>query len=293
MLGAWRLLGCLPLRTLHMLGGLGGQLATWFSAALTARIQANLGQAGLLAHTTPKQVLRELGKGALELAAVWFRPPLTRAVEVRGWEHAQAAAQAGKGILYLTPHLGCFEITARWLGTQAPITVMYRPPRKAWLRPLAEDARGTAAVKLASADLSGVRKLVRALKNGETIGLLPDQVPGNGEGVWVPFFGRPAYTMTLPARLHELTDATILLTWGERLPKGRGYIMHIEPLPAPLQGSLEEQTAQINAAMEMLIRRCPSQYLWTYNRYKTPKGAPPASGANSTDEAKDTHEAKA
>jgi KDO2-lipid IV(A) lauroyltransferase len=115
--------------------------------------------------------------------------------------------------------------------------------------------------------------MLRALKRGETVGLLPDQVPPDGMGVWVPFFGQSAYTMTLAARLVQQTGAAVGLLWTERLPRGRGYVVHAQELPEPLpEGGGDEAAALvINRAMEAVIRRCPQQYLWGYHRYKQPR----------------------
>ena len=157
------------------------------------------------------------------------------------------------------------------------MTVLYRRSRRGWLVPLSEEGRG-ANLKLAPADLSGVRRLLKALKSGEAVGMLPDQVPGNGEGAWVPFFGRPAYTMTLAARLAE-TGATVLLAYAERLDYGAGFHLRLFPLSAPLAGDPMQRAAQLNAELETLIRQCPEQYLWGYNRYKVPAGAPPPDAA--------------
>ena len=159
------------------------------------------------------------------------------------------------------------------------MTVLYRRPKQDWLAPLIETGRG-ANLTLAPADMSGVRLLLKALKSGEAAGMLPDQVPGKGEGVWVPFFGRPAFTMTLAARLAD-TGATVLLAFAERLHYGAGFHLKFLPLSAPLEGDLAQRTAQINREIEGLIRSCPQQYLWGYNRYKEPRGAgaPPASAA--------------
>ena len=109
------------------------------------------------------------------------------------------------------------------------------------------------------------------------VGMLPDQAPKTGEGAWLKFFGRYAYTMTLAARLTE-TGAASLLTWGERLPGGRGYRVHFQPPQNPLAGSTVDRAQQINSEIELLIQQCPTQYLWGYNRYKRPGGAelPPA-----------------
>ena len=134
--------------------------------------------------------------------------------------------------------------------------------------------RKRAHLHLAPADLSGVRSLIKALKKGEMVGMLPDQAPKTGEGVWLKFFGRYAYTMTLAARLTE-TGAASLLTWGERLPGGRGYRVHFQPPQTPLAGATVDRAQQINSEIELLIRQCPAQYLWGYNRYKRPGGAEP------------------
>ena len=113
--------------------------------------------------------------------------------------------------------------------------------------------------------------MIKALRAGRAVGLLPDQVPPEGQGLWAPFFGRPAYTMTLAARLIQQTGATPLLVWGERLPRGQGYVLHFRALAEPLAGELAPAVAQINREMERLIREAPGQYLWGYGRYKTPR----------------------
>jgi KDO2-lipid IV(A) lauroyltransferase len=127
---------------------------------------------------------------------------------------------------------------------------------------------------LAPADLSGVRRLIGALRKGEAVGLLPDQAPGAGEGKWLPWFGRPAYTMTLAARLSE-TGAALIFAFAERLPAGRGYRLHFRGPRTPLVGDTLARAMQLNAEIEALVLECPQQYLWGYNRYKRPAGAEP------------------
>ncbi|PKO82889.1 MAG: lipid A biosynthesis acyltransferase [Betaproteobacteria bacterium HGW-Betaproteobacteria-11] len=277
MIALFRFLSRLPLHVLHNLGALVGLLVWLASPAYRRHLRENLAAAGLAAvHWA---AVAEAGKGLLELPKVWLRPQaevVARVVRVSGWEQVEAAWSVGRGIVFLTPHLGCFEITAQYYAARRPMTVLYRPPKQAWLQTLIENGRG-AHLTLAPADLSGVRRLLKALKAGEAVGLLPDQVPGKGEGVWAPFFGRPAYTMTLAARLAE-TGATPILAYAERLSYGAGFHLRLFDLRAPLAGSLAERTAQINAALEGLIRECPTQYLWGYNRYKKVRGAgePPA-----------------
>lgn len=277
-----RLLSCLPLPVLHACGAVLGRLVSAVSPGYRRHLIGNLVQAGFDAPRDSQLVraaAEQAGKGALELAYVWMRPQVEVLAHTTasGWAIVEAARADGKGIVFLTPHLGCFEVTAQFIANHtaagAPLTVLYRPPRKAWLAPLVEGSRARQNLQLAPADLSGVRRLARALKRGEAIGLLPDQVPGRGEGVWAPFFGKPAYTMTLPARLQRTTDAAIVLTYGERLDRARGWVVHFERLDIALSDDATEAATQINAAMEGLIRRLPAQYLWGYNRYKTPRSA--------------------
>src|SRR5699024_1115856 len=138
-----------------------------------------------------------------------------------------------------------------------------------------EAARNLPNLKAVPANMKGVREFVRALRKGEAVGMLPDQVPRGGEGIWTPFFERPAYTMTLAARLALQLDAIVILTAGERLPAGKGWRIHYERLTEPLPDDLDSLVLHINQAMEQLIHRFPEQYLWSYSRYKRPEGAPP------------------
>ena len=187
------------------------------------------------------------------------------------------AARRGKGIIVVTPHIGCWEIVGQYVASRMPITVMYSPPKVRALEAVMRAGRTrSGAMKSVPADLRGVRAMLKALKRGEAIGMLPDQVPGVGEGEWVEFFGRPAYTMTLVGRLSEQTGAPALLCCAERLSRGRGYRFVVEPLLAPRPP--ESPARALNRSLEQVIRRRPEQYLWGYNRYKVPAGAQPPGG---------------
>ena len=275
-----RVLALLPLSVLHSLGALLGRLTYAASAQYAARTRENLRQANLAPDDTQYQnilsaTITETGKSITELAWIWGRPydeVVGKVRECKGLEHIKAAQARGKGIIFLTPHLGCFEISALYAAQRMPITVLYRPPKLGFLESVMRGGRERGQAKLAKADVSGVRLLYKALKRGEAIGLLPDQVPSRGEGEWADFFGHLAYTMTLVGRLAESSGATVLIAYSERLPHGQGYVIHVEPLPLDFATPVSQQ---INAALERVIRACPAQYLWSYNRYKVPRGVQP------------------
>jgi len=267
----------MPLAALHFLGAGLGWLVYGLSPTYRRRCRENLRASGLCADEavfrgTLHGAVAETGKGITELCRVWFGADeeIDRIVRCDDWAVVDAALSAGKGLIFLTPHLGCFEISALYGARRLPLTVLYRPPKRAGLEALMQAGRQRAQAKLAPANLQGVRLLIKALRRGEAIGVLPDQAPGVGEGEWVDFFGRPAYTMTLVSRLQESTGAAVVMAFAERLAQGKGYRLHLERVIAnPLD------PAALNRAVERVVGRCPAQYLWGYNRYKVPAGAEP------------------
>jgi KDO2-lipid IV(A) lauroyltransferase len=265
------------LRFLHALG----RLAGWLSHRLSPTYRQRFDDHARLVGLTPsqhRQAMAAAGQMLMELPFLWLRPqdqPVLPHVRFEGAELLEGAIARGQGVLLLTPHMGCFEVTAQAIaerfGATTPITVLYRPARQPWLRDLVSSSRDRPGMHGAPATLSGVRQMIRALRKGEMVGLLPDQVPPDGMGVWAPFFGRSAYTMTLATRLAQQTGAELLLTWGERLPKGRGFVQRFFPFPEPLPHEPVAAATAINRAMEGVIRQCPQQYLWGYHRYKQPR----------------------
>lgn len=280
-----RLFARLPLRWVHFLGGLLGWITYWADAKYRQRLRGNLRASGLAAVPADERLLLRksiaaAGKAMLEIVVIWFRDEakvLQLVRQVRGWEHVEAARTAGKGVILLTPHLGCFEIAGLYSGAQIAFTELYRPPKLAWLEPWMRAGRSRGHIALATTDYAGVKKLLAALKRGEAIGALPDQVPSQGDGVWVEFFGRPAYTMTLMSRLQQKTAAPIIIFYAQRLDHGQGYMIRYMPPLALLSADPAQAARQLNTALESAIRDCPEQYLWSYNRYK---GTPPTSTVN-------------
>jgi Kdo2-lipid IVA lauroyltransferase/acyltransferase len=271
-----RLIAGLPLAWLHRLGSILGWTMYGISPTYRRHLRENLKAAGYEDARLRRVAIASAGQMLAELPALWFRPHaevVAFVQSVEGAEAALAAREGGKALLFLTPHMGSFEVASQYAGREMPITVLYRRPKLAWLDPLMRAGRARANVRLVPADLTGVREMFGAIKRGEAVGFLPDQVPGLGEGEWSDFFGRPAYTMTLAAKLAARENVACYLAFARRLPRGGGYSIVLRALSTPRPG--ESATRRINRALEDLVRECPEQYLWGYNRYKTPKGAPP------------------
>ena len=285
----FRLLSRLPLAANHALGAMLGRMVYRLSPRYRRRVLDNLGASGLCRG--PGEVRRfahenaaEIGKGATELAWALFRSEeaVARVRARHGWEAVQRLRAGNRPIVFVTPHLGGFDVAGRYLWSELPILAMYRPHKIFWVDQLLREGRNRGAApdgtNVAPANMAGVRMVLKHLRRGGCTVLLPDQVPGLGEGEWVDFFGRPAYTMTLLGRLQESTGAAIVFCYAERLPGGRGFDMHFEPLEQPLSGDRRIAARQVNEMVEKLVRSCPAQYLWGYNRYKHPAGAPPPPG---------------
>lgn len=278
-------LSWLSLATVHRWGAIVGRIVFLLSPKSRHLIYKNLKESHLYKdERSVKQAAKlnslESGKSILEILAIWQWPQDKAVALVKSchnWHLVKDALARGKGLIFLTPHLGCFEITSIYYASKHPITVLFRPPKKSWLSALIDSGRSKGLVKLAPANMQGVRALMHALKKGEAVGILPDQIPATGEGEWADFFGKPAYTMTLASKLAEKTGATVIMAYGERLADGEGYEIHLTKLDSIATPTL------LNQAIERQIAQKPEQYLWRYNRYKARRHA--VSKANSPDTA--------
>lgn len=270
----FRLLSALPLWLLHAIGALLGWVAFCASPTYRRRFLANAARAGYRLRDV-RAAVAHAGRMVAEAPRLWLAPE-PPPCEVRNAECVQRAWEQGRGIVFLTPHIGCFEMSVqegarRWSQEHGPFTILYRPARQPWLARVMQTVRNRPGIAAVPTTLQGVRQMLKALRAGRAVGLLPDQVPPQGQGLWSPFFGQPAYTMTLAARLVQQTGAAVILARCERLPRGRGYVLHLQALEQPLAPTLDAAVLQINQAMEQLIRQSPGQYLWGYARYKQPR----------------------
>ena len=272
----FRLFSRLPLPLVHALGAVLGLLAL-LRGRHRALIRENLATAGLDRPAMLMSVGMEFGKGMLELPLIWLRPYdeiLSWVREVHGWEHVEAAHDRGRGTLLLGPHLGCLELAGLYLASRLSITALYSRPRQEWVHEMMQEGRNRGGAHMVEPNLKGVRALLNALKRNEAAWVLPDQSTNDGEGRWMRFFGRWAYMPTLLYRLQSSAGAATLIFVCERLSWGRGYRLWIDALP-DLPADQEQAALLVNNRFEAMIRRIPSQYLWTYRLYRTFRNVPP------------------
>lgn len=276
-----RLFSWMPLPLNHLTGELLGRLANLLPNDVrhVARINIRL-CLPLLSPGEQKTLLRrymiETGKTMTETAIMWLWPEqkiLDKITGVTGEEHLRAGIERGKGVIIAAPHMGSWEIIGHYCSYHHPMTCMYRPPEIQALDQVIRNGRTRFGMQLAPTDTSGVKILINALRRGELVGILPDQVPQQGQGVYAPFFGHQAYSMTLLSKLAQKTGATVLYGFAERLPGGRGYHLHFQPgTDEILAEQLELSVAAMNRGIERLILTCPEQYQWGYRRYKQRPG---------------------
>lgn len=231
-----------------------------------------------------RQILRSTARQALETLRFWTHPPAANLHHLRqhfGAALYDAARADGKGVVIVAPHFGNWELLNQWLASRGPFAFVYAPPESAVGDAFLLRARGGAGqVTQVRAEGPAVRQLWKILKTGGVVAILPDQQPKQGDGEFAPFFGVPALTMTLLGRLAHRTGAAVVFAWCERIDSGRdgqpAFALHIEAAPDAV-GDADPVVAvtALNAALERIARRDPSQYQWTYKRFTL---RPPGSG---------------
>ncbi len=272
-----RVTALLPLRQAHALA-VPLAAAVWNLSADARRITLrNLALCfPQMSQTEREQLAREsileTAKFACELGRVWVRPVeevLESVVEVTGQDVLEQALHRGKGVIVLAPHIGNWELCGLHLDRQAATTYLYRPPKLAGFETAMVAYRARAGAQLAPTTRKGIAMLVKALERGEIVGILPDQEPALDSGVFAPFFGVPALTMTLVSRLAARTDAALVVMYAQRLPEGRGFAIRIAPVGSALADpDAEIAAAALNEVVERCVREVPGQYQWEYRRFK-------------------------
>lgn len=282
------LAGLLSLPAAHAVGALIGWVATLAPNRMRQVTRRNLElcfphYSAAERQRLERQSLIETGKTLCEAPIFWRKPRQTVLDLVRecpGIEAVHRAYSEGRGIVLLTPHFGAWELGGLFCSSQWPMTILYKPPKQAALDDPIREGRARFGAAVVPTDASGVRALLRGLKNAEAVGILPDQEPTEGEGVFAPFLGHPALTMTLPMRLIARTrgerQARVFLTITERLPHARGFRQHFTPAEdAIYSDDMQLAAAALNRGVEACLRIAPAQYQWSYKRFRQrPEGLP-------------------
>lgn len=271
----FRGLGLLPLFVLQKIGSLLGWVGWLVSGTYKRRAARNLAFAYPDAPPVMlRQAMQQLLSMFLELPYLWSPRNASRLqalVVCDHWPLIEETLAQGRGLILISPHIGCFEMLGPIYSQRHMATVIFKEPRMKWLGDLINRIRFSPQLTLVPATQKGVKGLVRTLMRGNTIGFLPDQVPAEGDGVYAPFFGQSAYTITLVQRMQSIRQTPIFTVGLERLNNAKGYRLHVIPMTAPLSEDPILAATEMNAALEAMIRRMPTQYLWGYNRYKTPR----------------------
>ncbi|MDC0492169.1 lysophospholipid acyltransferase family protein [Candidatus Pseudothioglobus singularis] len=264
----------MPLKVNHLFGSFIGYLLYLFNSDAKSVSKQNLEicfpDLSKDAHKILlKNVLIETGKGLTESGLIWNQKFKDNAKLIRNINGEHFLDNSNKTIL-LVPHMGCWEITGRVLATRRRVTFMFKRLRSNKQNDYLFARRNHGNLTMASADKSGILKIQRALNNGDLVGMLPDQDPGQDGGLMVPFFGKKVNTMTLLARIAKKHNAQVLMFWALRLDNGKGYDLNIEPINLSANGNhLEARVGQMNQSIESLILKHPEQYMWSYKRFKS------------------------
>jgi KDO2-lipid IV(A) lauroyltransferase len=285
-----RLVGLIPLRPALHLGGFLGGLAYRLLGATRRLALSHLALAfpeksEAEREAIVRQMFVNLGRSAAELASIRsFNDRLEGYMELQGREVLQAAVARRQGVVFVTGHLGNWELMARLVArVGAPVSAVAKRGGDARLMALIEAWRLEGGVTtLWREDPSTARALLRTFKEGKVLGILVDQ-DTRVQGIWVPFFGRPAFTPRAPADLALRTGAPVLVGTSHRKgPRaGDGFVFEIseiayDPRPADKEAEVIRITAACQAALEDAIRRYPSDWVWMHERWKTQPSPEPS-----------------
>jgi KDO2-lipid IV(A) lauroyltransferase len=219
-----------------------------------------------------KNTAIEAGKWFMESPYVWFRHPdfLVSKVTITNPEYLTTAYDKGRGVVIVLPHQGNWEMLNFCIPQQYPFGAMYRPTNSVLLEKVILDGRSRVGSDMFTANASGVRKALKALKNNKIVAVLSDHLPSEDAGVHAPFFGHPALTGKLTHTLAKYNQSEVLIATVIRLPKGEGFEVHFAPIEGMHTNDTIEAATALNQAIEKSILLAPAQYQWVYRRFAKP-----------------------
>ena len=187
--------------------------------------------------------------------------------QIHGLDVFTAALAQDQGVLLAAPHFGNWEVLNLWLSKYPGFAFLYKPPADAKIEQLLLKYRGSSGAQQITADAKGVRQVFKVLKQQHILAILPDQQPKNGQGLFAPFMGQPAYSMTLFAKIAAKTRVPVVFAVAERLADGQGFDLHFKVAAATIYADTQSSVETVNQMIESLVAINPSQYQWTYKRF--------------------------
>ncbi|MBP3983260.1 LpxL/LpxP family Kdo(2)-lipid IV(A) lauroyl/palmitoleoyl acyltransferase [Pseudoxanthomonas helianthi] len=215
-----------------------------------------------------RQSFVALGIGLFEFARAWWGgvAPMREGLQVEGLEHLEAARAGGRGVIVVSGHFTTLEMAARLMCDYAPLAGMYRPHDQGAMEWAVK--RGRLRYASAMFTREELRPALKHLKQGGLLWFAPDQDTRRGDSVFVPFFNRPAYSLTSTHQLARLSGAAVIAFSHVRRDDG-GYTLKLSPAFTDFPTSdATADTARVMAAIEAMVRDAPSQYLWIHRRFK-------------------------
>lgn len=216
--------------------------------------------------------LRDIGRTLTESSCAWIWPAekslrMIRQVEgVEAWERAKAS---GKGVVFISSHLGNWELLLQYVSSISQPIILYRPPKLQAVDQLLVRQRTQLGNQLAPSTKEGILSLIKTVRKGGVAGIAADPEPSLSSGIFVPFFGVPTLTSKFVPSLVQGHKAEALFIHALRLADGSGYRVVIEEAPEALYGEdLEAAVTALNAGIEKQVRVAPSQYMWSMKRFK-------------------------
>ncbi len=276
MISVFKFFGKLPLKLLRVLGFFYSWIFWFSSKRYRLRFKRNWNIAKNHSPITMKNAsltrsISRSGNFVFDLPKIWCGEDFKDYVEINGLNKIDFLLNNGKGLICLSPHLSSFELVPKIFSTQLPISILYKPSKNHLLERLLKKMRPKKNIAMVQPNFSGVKKLMTAIKKGEVVGLLPDQVPPLEHGIYEPFFGQSAYTMTLAPKLILLTGAPVIWTYVQYKKNGWRVTIESWDLSEFSKSNISEITKAMNQKIEQLILKDPESYMWSYDRYKRPK----------------------
>ncbi len=273
--------GLMPLSVARPVGAAVGRLALLLAGTDRRRAREHLAVA--FPELTPgererilRRTARHLGLTLAEVLWLWRATPgdVDRLVATEGFHHLEAALAAGRGAVLITGHLGNWELLNARLSTAGiPMSIAVREVYDPRLHVLATRLRARFGTEVIPRGADAGKRLAAALRRNRVVGLLIDQDIRDVSGVFVPFFGRLAWTPLGAAMLAIRNGAPVIPAFSHRRPDGSHLARALSPLPVPEGGSLRERvrdlTAAATAAIETQIRAHPEQWVWMHRRWRT------------------------